>query len=343
MSKSEKRLVQALKGKVTDRTPFWFMRQAGRYLPEYRELRKKTKNFLDFCYSPEQATEATLQPIRRFGMDGAIIFSDILVIPHALGMGVRFEEGRGPILSPVQKEKDLKNISIRNFTDHLSPVYQALRLTKKSLPEDVALIGFVGAPWTLACYSVEGKTSKDFDNVKTLAAADDKFFSKLIEIFTDAVIAHAINQIEAGAEVIQLFDSWAGVLSEEPYRRWVIDPTRHIVASIKKRHPEVPVVGFPRQSGARFETYAKNTGVDAVSFDQSVPVEWAKRHLQPVCRAQGCLNQQLLADDKAAMLAETKHIMDTLDKPFVFNLGHGILPHTPIENMQALCDYLRHP
>jgi len=339
---SEKRLISALVGKSVDRIPFWFMRQAGRSLPEYRELRNKTKNFLEFCYTPEIASEATLQPVRRFGMDGAIIFSDILVVPHALGIDVRFEEGIGPILVPVREEKDLLRLG-KNIKNKLEPVYEALRQTKKSLSRETALIGFIGAPWTLACYIIEGKSSKDFSNLKNSAQVDQKFFSKLIDLLTDSVIEHAKNQIEAGAEIIQVFDSWAGMANEEEYKNWIILPAKKIVKALKEKYPAVPIIGFPRQSGTKFEIYAKETGVDVVSVDQSVPLDWIKARLQPVCVVQGCLNQELLADNKTAMLTEAKTILSTLDKPFVFNLAHGILPATPVENIQALCELLKKP
>jgi uroporphyrinogen decarboxylase len=338
---SKKRLIGTLQGNKSDRIPFWFMRQAGRYLPEYKALRSRTKNFLEFCYSPEKAAEATLQPLHRFGMDGAIIFSDILVIPHALGMDVCFEEGKGPVLSPVRNEKSLEKLQKKNLGSFLSPVYEALSLVKKSLPDDAALIGFIGAPWTLACYAVNGGASEDFKEVKNLAKTDERFFSSLIHLFTKAAGEHAIRQIEAGAEVIQIFDSWAGIASDGLYEKYVIEPAKTIVKTIKARHKNVPIIGFPRQSGNKFLRYVQETGVDAVNFDGSVPFDWVKRELQPLCAVQGALNPELLADDKTAMLTEAKTIVDILDKPFVFNLGHGILPHTPIENMQALCDFLK--
>lgn len=341
MSSSSKLLVLACEGKTTPRIPFWFMRQAGRYLPEYRELRAKQRDFLAFCYSPDIACEATLQPIRRFGMDGAIIFSDILVVPHALGMDVRFEEGVGPLLSPISGEKHLAGLSEEKIEERLAPVYEALRLTRKALPEETALIGFAGSPWTLSCYAVEGKSSKDFSRVKSIARSNPAFFSRWADMLTRAVAGHLCRQIEAGADVIQLFDSWAGVADGELYQDWVIAPTRRIVAAVKEKHPHVPIIGFPRQSGEKFEAYAKETGVDVVSIDQSAPLEWVKTHLQPRCIVQGALNNVLLAEDKAAMLAEAAQIVATLDKPFVFNLGHGILPATPIENVQALCEFLK--
>jgi uroporphyrinogen decarboxylase len=337
----DKRLVLALQGNQTDRVPFWFMRQAGRSLPEYRALREKNKNFLEFCYTPDAASEATLQPIRRFGMDGAVIFSDILVVPHALGVDVHFEEGVGPLLTPLRDETALEKLKPENLKKKLAPVYETLRLTKKNLPKETALIGFVGAPWTLACYIIEGRSSKDFSSLKQLAKTEHVFFEKLIDLLTESVSLHAINQIESGAEIIQLFDSWAGMANEEEYSRWIIAPAKKIVKKIKTIYPNVPIIGFPRQSGNKYESYAKETGVDAVSVDQTVPLSWIRSHLQPLCRVQGCLNNELLADNKQGALAEAKTLLTTLDKPFVFNLAHGILPHTPVENIQALCDLLK--
>jgi uroporphyrinogen decarboxylase len=335
-------LLLALQGKGVERPPFWFMRQAGRYLPEYRELRSRHKNFLQFCYTPEAACEATLQPIRRFGMDGAIIFSDILVIPDALGAEVGFEEGRGPVLSPIRNSEQLTRLSASGLSEKLAPVYEALALTRKNLPEETTLIGFVGAPWTIACYMIEGGTSKDFAQVKSLASEQKEFFTSLIDLLTGSIITHAKNQIRAGAETIQIFDSWAGIVDDQAFKQWVIAPTRKIVAGIKTEFPQVPIIGFPRQAGERYLAYAEETGVDAVSFDASVPLAWAKNNLQGKVMVQGSLNPMLLADDKAAALAEAKEIVATLgDKVFVFNLGHGILPQTPVENLQAICDYLK--
>jgi uroporphyrinogen decarboxylase len=335
-------LIQCLRGEKTAHIPFWFMRQAGRYLPEYRELRQHVTNFLDFCYTPDAATEVTLQPIRRFGMSAAIIFSDILVVPHALGMEVWFEQGEGPKLVPARDEGMLTKLSLNAVTDKLQPVYQALKQTRAALAPETALIGFCGSPWTLACYAVEGGSSKDFAQVKAMAAANRAFFSKLISLFTDAVIVHAQNQINAGAQVIQLFDSWSGILNEQEFADWVIAPTKKIVRALKHSHPDTPIIGFPRQSGIKTLSYVQETGVDAVSIDGAVPLDWARGHLQPLVAVQGALGNMLLADNKTAMLAEARRIVETLGhKPFVFNLAHGILPHTPLENMQALCEYLK--
>jgi uroporphyrinogen decarboxylase len=342
MNNSGKYFLSAFTPSFSGRPPFWLMRQAGRYLPEYKELRKKAKNFLDFCYTPDKACEVTLQPIRRFNMDAAIIFSDILVIPHALGADVRFEEGKGPILKPVQNSKDLELLSRQNFASHLSPVYEALRLTRKALPAETTLIGFAGAPWTLACYMIEGKGSRDFQLPRTMIYKDPAFFIKLVDMLTDAVSSHAIAQIEAGAEVIQIFDSWAGVLSEKQFSDWSIVPTKKIVSAIKKAYPSIPVIGFPRMSGSKITDYVKQTGVDAVSIDGSVTLSWAKEHLQPHTVVQGNLDQLLLAYDKNAMLEEAKRILSIFgDKRFIFNLGHGVIPETPPDNVLALSELIR--
>lgn len=339
MNSNEKLLIAALKGTKGNKIPFWFMRQAGRYLPEYRELRSKAKNFLDFCYTPELACEVTLQPIRRFDMSAAIIFSDILVIPHALGMRVWFEEGNGPRLAPVNEES-FSELAVGGMKGKLSPVYEALRLTKKSLPKETALIGFCGAPWTLACYMLNGRGG-DFSAVKAKAGERKEFFLKLLSLLSKAVTEHAIHQIEAGAEVIQLFDSWAGILNDGEFSEYVIAPTKNIVAAIKVKHPNIPIIGFPREAKNNYSAYAKETKVDAVSVDQSVPLEKVKE-LQKICVVQGNLDPVLLAGDKETMLAQAENIVSALaDKAFVFNLGHGILPQTPVENVRLLSDFLR--
>jgi len=342
MISQTKNLLRVLNNEKTDHIPFWFMRQAGRYLPEYKALRSQSKSFLDFCYNPEMASVATLQPIRRFGMDGAIIFSDILVIPHALGMHVWFEEGKGPLLTPIHTQAELAKLSITALDEKLSPVYEALKLTRAALPQETTLIGFAGAAWTLACYMIEGKGSRDFQTPRALALREPEFFAKLLALLVESVSRHAINQIKAGAEVIQIFDSWSGVLSEPQFKAWVIEPTKKIVANIKAEFPDVPVIGFPRLAGTKYYSYAKDTGVDAVNIDGSVTLKMAAEKLSSLCVIQGNLDPLVLVEDKNMMLAQAKEIISTLGhKPFVFNLGHGILPHTPIEHVEALCDLLR--
>jgi uroporphyrinogen decarboxylase len=345
MNPNTKLLLKAFRKESLSRPPFWFMRQAGRYLPEYRKIREQTKDFLDMCYTPAKAAEVTLQPLRRFGMDAAIIFSDILVIPHALGVEVRFEEKKGPVLDPIKADDALGAYELNMET--LEPVYEALRQTKAALPEETALIGFAGSPWTLACYMVQGKSDKDFQQVRAMALKNRVFFKHLIDLLTQSVIRHTQEQIRSGAEVIQLFDSWAGVLSEQEFHEWVIEPTRTIVASLKKNFPQVPVIGFPRQAGTKYLDYALGTKVDMVSIDSSVSLEWARRELLAVCGVQGNLDPLLLAQDKDSMLHQAQRIISMLsnasfsNNPFIFNLGHGILPHTPVEHVQSLCDLIK--
>lgn len=311
-------------------------------MPEYRELRAKHRNFLEFCYTPDAATEATLQPIRRFGMDAAIIFSDILVIPHALGAEVTFEEGEGPRINPITDEYGLKALSLDALEEKLARVYQAISQTKAALPKETALIGFAGAPWTLACYMVDGRGTRKFDATKKLAETDGLFFDRLMNLLTRAVIKHLDLQVKAGAEVIQLFDSWAGIASGEMYVNHIIEPAFRIISEFKKLHPNVPIIAFPRQSGTKFLEYAKETGAHAISVDESVSPEWVRAKLQPHVTVQGMLDQNLLAENKAAMLKQAKEIIDTLkDKPFVFNLAHGVLPKTPVEHVQALCELIK--
>lgn len=274
-------------------------------------------------------------------MDAAIIFSDILVIPHAMGQEVSFVTGEGPKLSPIRNKKDAEKIK-KSDKKKLHPVYQAIQLTRKNLDKEKSLIGFAGAPWTLLCYMVEGGSSRVFHEVRSMMRENEELFSELTEKLVQAVSDHAINQIEAGVDVFQLFDSWAGVLHEDEYQKWSVEPAKRIIKNIKSKHPNVPVIAFPRQSGSKFLSYAKGSGANAISVDDSVPLEWIRDVLQPETVIQGCLSPELLAGDKAAMLAEAQKIVENFkDKPFVFNLGHGILPHTPVENIQALCQYLK--
>ena len=339
MEPSSKALLKAFRKERQSSPPFWFMRQAGRYLAEYKQVRASTGGFLDLCYTPHKASEVTLQPIDRFDMSAAIIFSDILVIPHALGVGLRFAEGEGPILIPVDNAEKLA--ALQWSPNMLEPVYEALRITRAGLPGDKALIGFAGAPWTLACYMVQGKSDKDFAGVRAIAMKDPAFFINLMNLLTRCVTHHLKAQIRAGADVVQIFDSWAGVLSAEEFEAYVVQPTAAIVASLHAEFPHVPVIGFPRLAGVKYWDYAVKTKVDGINIDASVPLEYAKQ-LQEVCVVQGNLDPVLLAESKQATLAQAKRIVAALgDKSFVFNLGHGILPHTPIENVAALCAFLK--
>jgi len=331
----EKPILKVLQKERVAQNPFWMMRQAGRYLPEYRELRARTGSFLNLCYTPKLAAEATLQPIRRFGMDAAIIFSDILLIPHALGMTLDYRDGEGPVLGDL----DISKLRRGNVESHLSPIFAALAIVKKELPENIALIGFAGAPWTVATYMVEGGASKDFAKVKEMSAGQE--FHELIDILVEETAEYLIRQIEAGAEVLQIFDSWAGVLQEFEFMKWVIKPTREIIKKIKKIHPEIPIIGFPKNAGKMLEKFTHETGIDAISLDNSVSLESAKA-LQKILPVQGNLNPEILLKDREAVIQETRKIKNALaGGPFIFNLGHGILPQTPIENVEEMIAVLR--
>ncbi len=344
LSEISKPLLKALAGETLARPPFWMMRQAGRYLPEYRELRGQAGGFLDMCYSPSFATEATLQPIRRFGMDAAIIFSDILVVPHALGQAVAFREGEGPILGAVRSAADVTALRDGGFAARLAPVYEAIERVAGLLPPETALIGFAGAPWTVATYMVEGGTSRDFAAVKGWAYRDPDGFAVLIDRLVQATVMHLSAQISAGAEAVQLFDSWAGILPEAAFRRWVIEPTRMIVARLHERHPGVPVIGFPRGAGLLYRSYFVETKVDALGLDTVVPCGIAHKTLQTIGPVQGNLDPLLLVAGGKAMEAAILEILEAFrGGPFVFNLGHGIVPETPIEHVARLAELLRQP
>lgn len=337
MDTKNKYFLRALKGESLKRPPFWLMRQAGRYLPEYRNLRKQSKNFLDFCYSPDLAVEATLQPLRRYGFDAAILFSDILVVPDGLGQKVEFREGEGPVLEPVRSLDDINRLSLDGFHDHLQPVYETVGRLSAEIPEQTTLIGFAGAPWTVATYMVEGKGSKDYPQARTWAYADPDGFGKLIDLLIEATSAYLIKQVEHGAEVIQLFDTWAGVLSESQFQRWVIRPTAEIVKRLNTACPGVPVMGFPRGAGIMYRDFVSQTGVDGVSLDNSMPVSWAAEHLQPLCTVQGNLDNMALIAGGAAMEDEIRAILEAFaGGSHIFNLGHGILPQTPPEHVDRL-------
>ncbi|MCC6467586.1 MAG: uroporphyrinogen decarboxylase [Alphaproteobacteria bacterium] len=336
-----KKLLGVLGGEAASPPPIWLMRQAGRYLPEYRAVRARARTFLDLCFSPDLACEVTLQPIRRYGFDAAILFSDILVIPYALGQRVWFVEGEGPRLEPVRVVTDLARLDRTNVRGALAPVFETVRRLRRELPAETTLIGFAGAPWTVATYMVEGASGSDFAVVKDFAYRDPAAFGALVDLVVGATVDYLVAQVEAGAEVLQLFDSWAGVLSEAAFRRWVIAPTAKIVEQLKQRCPGVPVIGFPRGAGMLHADYVRGTGVDAVSLDTTVPMALAGA-LQELVPVQGNLDPRLLVIGGEAMLGEASAILRGLaGGPFVFNLGHGIVPETPPENVAALVRLVR--
>ncbi|MGD9508260.1 MAG: uroporphyrinogen decarboxylase [Geminicoccaceae bacterium] len=339
-----KRVLAALSGERRARPPVWLMRQAGRYLPEYRAIRRSVGGFLELCYSPELAIEITLQPIRRYGFDAAILFSDILVVPDALGSEVRFVEGEGPQLSPLRNGADLARLSMRNLHAHLEPVYATVRALRAALPGDVTLIGFSGAPWTLAAYMVEGGGSKEFLAARRMAVLEPEIFGGLIELLADSIVSYLSAQVDAGAEVLQLFDSWAGVLPEPQLRRWCFGPTRRIVTELRRRHPDVPIIAFPRGVGVSYVEFAREVPVQGISLDTTVPVSWAARTLRhdPALCLQGNLDPVALLGDEASLRAEAQRIVAGYeDRPFIFNLGHGVMQETPPESVARLVDYLK--
>ena len=342
MKTEDKLLLRALRGVHVERHPFWLMRQAGRYLPEYREKRAQAGSFLSLCFNPDLATEVTLQPVHRYGMDAAILFSDILVVPLGLGQDVGFQEGEGPKLDPVTDASGFARLAETLDLEKLEPIYETVRRLRRELPPETALIGFAGAPWTVATYVVEGGSSRTFERVKAWAAGDKAGFAKLIDRLTDATIAHLTAQVNAGAELVQLFDSWAGALDGEAFHSWVVEPTRKIVAALKAVKPSLPVIGFPKGAGAKYLGYARETGVDVLGLDQDVPLAFAREVLQPVAALQGNLDPRLLLAGGPAMETRIREILSSLGKSrYVFNLGHGILPATPLEHVERLAEILR--
>ena len=341
-TKSQSSLLAVLERKAVAPPPVWLMRQAGRYLPEYQATRKKAGSFWTMCMTPELAVEVTLQPIRRFDFDAAILFSDILVIPHALGQGVRFEEGHGPILDAFGGVDGLVRAE-QEWGAKLSPVYQAMTETRAALPDGKALIGFAGAPWTLAAYMLEGKGSPDQKAAKLAAYRNPESFSKLVDILVEAVAWHLLRQFEAGADVVQLFDSWAGGLPESAFWRWVVEPNRRVVEIVRKAKPDAKIIGFPRAATETgYLTYAKTVGIDAVSIDTAASMQWAASNIAGPIAVQGNLDPiALIAGGSALDRAVDEILAATKGKPFIFNLGHGILPETPPEHVGLMVKRIR--
>lgn len=337
-----KPFLAVLGGETLSPPPFWMMRQAGRYLPEYRKLRERAPSFLDFCYTPELAVEATLQPIRRFAVDAAILFSDILVIPDALGQPVAFREGEGPVLEPVRSPAEVRRLNLEGVRDHLQPVFQAIGEIRRSLPAPIALIGFAGAPWTVATYMVEGRGGTTFSNALGWDAEDREGFAELIGLLVEATAAYLIEQVRHGAEVLQLFDTWAGSLDDERFERLVVEPARAIVGRVRAVFPEIPFIGFPKGAGARYPAYARRTGVNGVGLDAEIDLAFARDEIQPLVAVQGNLDPRVLVRGGMEMERAARHILDVLGAgPFIFNLGHGIVPETPVEHVLELVRVVR--
>lgn len=337
-----KPFLQVFAGDVVSPPPIWMMRQAGRYLAEYREIRAGIRSFLEFCYTPDAAVEVTLQPLRRFGFDASILFADILVIPDALGQKVEFKEGEGPVLEPIRDLAGLEKLNVDGVVENLAPVFETLRRLSVEIPKTTGLIGFAGSPWTVAVYMVEGRGRTECERARGWAYRAPDEFQVLMDILVEATSRYLIAQVKAGAEVLQLFDSWAGVLSVSQFRSLVIEPTRRIVETVKASAPDVPIIGFPRQGGVMIPEYVAETGVDGVSLDHSVPLDWAMREIPDTCVLQGNLDNRLLVTGGDALDQGVDEILrQTKDRRFVFNLGHGIVPQTPVENVQRVIDRIR--
>jgi len=338
VSNSDKPLLDLLTGEPIGRMPIWFMRQAGRYLPEYRELRAKAKDFLTLCLNPEMAAEVTLQPVRRFDIDAAILFSDILVVPYALGQKLEYKDGEGPVLPPIEHAQDLTHLQWN--IEKLAPIFETVSKVHGEKEDTITLIGFAGGLWTVACYMLEGHGGGTFARAKEMAERNDPLLHDLMDILLKATLEYLGRQIEAGAEVIQIFDSWAGLLRGETFRRFVIEPTKELVEALKNEYPEVPVIGFPRgASHEDYEAYFAETGITALGLDQHVSLSFAKKNLHPKGILQGNIDPQLLWEGGERMRAAIDEVLAVMGPNHILNLGHGIFPETPPEHV---ADFIAH-
>ena len=335
-------IMKTLAGHQTRRPPIWMMRQAGRYLPEYRELRTRAPTFLEFCYTPKLAVEATLQPLKRFELDAAILFSDILVIPDALGQKVTFETGEGPRLDPINASEGIKNLDSTLNLSRLAPVFETIQIVRGQLSRETALIGFCGAPWTVASYMIAGKGTPDQAPARIFAYRFPEIFNALIELLTDASIAYLSKQIESGVDVVQIFDSWSGVLPAWEFEKWCHAPLKKIVTAIHDNYPDVPIIAFPRGAGSHLPKIARMTGLNAIGLDTAVDPLWAAREVQSILPVQGNLDPLALLTGGKCLSESVNSIISIFgDGPHIFNLGHGILPQTPIEHVEQLVKQVR--
>jgi uroporphyrinogen decarboxylase len=334
--------MEVLRGQRQSVPPVWMMRQAGRYLPEYRELRAKAGSFLDLCFTPDYAAEVTLQPIRRFKFDAAVIFSDILVIPHALGRSVRFEAGEGPRLDPLDTPEQIARLAPEADDTTLAPVYEALRRVRRDLDPSIALIGFCGAPWTVATYMVAGRGTPDQAPARLLAYRHPDAFARIIDVLVDTSIGYLVKQLAAGANALQIFDTWAGVLPPREFQRWSVEPTRRIVEGVRKVVPDAKIIGFPRGAGAQLPSYVTQTGVDAVSIDWTAEPGLIRDHVQNRIAVQGNLDPlALIAGGETLDRAVDDVLASYADGRLIFNLGHGITPETPIAHVEQMLRRVR--
>jgi uroporphyrinogen decarboxylase len=340
---TDKLLLRALAGETLPIPPIWMMRQAGRYLPEYRATRAEAGDFLSLCYSPELAAEVTLQPIRRYGFDAAILFADILLIPDALGADLWFVTGEGPRLSTISAEADFAKLkSAGDIHEHLAPVYETVRILSRELPAETALIGFAGAPWTVATYMIAGRGTPDQGPAHALKAENRALFEALMDRLTKATIEYLSMQVEAGAEVVKLFDSWAGSLKGEDFTLYSLEPIKRIITELKSRHPGLPIIAFPREAGEGYIGFAKATGADCVAIDNSVSADWAAEQVQVDGCVQGNLDPRHMVTGGDALVSETRRIVKAFSRgPHIFNLGHGITPDADPANVQLMIDTVR--
>ncbi len=338
-----KTILRALAGETQAVPPVWMMRQAGRYLPEYRATREKAGDFLSLCYNPELAAEVTLQPIRRYGFDGAILFADILLLPQALGADLWFVKGEGPRLSTVTREEDFAALKpVHAIDETLSPVYETVKILSQELPPETTLIGFAGAPWTVATYMIAGKGTPDQGPAHALKDENRPLFEQLLGKITEGTIEYLSRQIEAGAEVVKIFDSWAGSLKGDDFDRYAVEPARVIVEALKRRHPGVPVIAFPRQAGEHYVGFHARTGADCVALDDGVSPEWGAEHVQPAGCVQGNLASSHMVTGGEALVSETRRIVRAFSGgPHIFNLGHGITPDADPDNVSRMIEAIR--
>ncbi|MGY3438741.1 MULTISPECIES: uroporphyrinogen decarboxylase [unclassified Marinovum] len=343
MTKANKTILRALAGETLPTPPIWMMRQAGRYLPEYRATRAQAGDFLSLCYNPELAAEVTLQPIRRYGFDASILFADILLIPQALGADLWFVTGEGPRLSTITEQRDFDKLKpASDIHDTLSPIYETVRILARELPSETTLIGFAGAPWTVATYMIAGRGTPDQGPAHALKDENRALFEALLDRITEATIDYLSCQIEAGAEVVKLFDSWAGSLKGDDFEKYALAPAKRIISALKAKHPDTPVIAFPREAGEKYIGFAKATGADCVALDNSVDASWAAAHVQVDGCVQGNLTSSHMVTGGQPLVDETRAIVNALrGGPHIFNLGHGITPDADPENVQLMIDTVR--
>ncbi|SHH27334.1 uroporphyrinogen decarboxylase [Cognatishimia maritima] len=339
----QKTILRALAGERLPTPPIWMMRQAGRYLPEYRATRAQAGDFLSLCYNSELAAEVTLQPIRRYGFDASILFSDILLLPQALGADLWFVTGEGPRLSTIQSQADFDALKTADAVhDTLSPIYETVRILRRELPRETTLIGFAGAPWTVATYMIAGRGTPDQGPAHALKDQNPELFQQVIDLLIEGTVTYLSEQIKAGAEIVKLFDSWAGSLKGEDFDRYALEPAKRIISALKAMHPDTPIIAFPRGAGERYVGFAKATGADCVAFDDGVTAEWMAQHVQPDGCVQGNLKSSHMVTGGAALVSETRRIVQALrNGPHIFNLGHGITPDADPENVQLMIDTVR--